>query len=438
MRRIRWFCCVVVTAVGFGVVGGSNAGEPPSPRRAELDALIRQVGSENPTRRYAAAIGLSQLVTVEDLPRLHELLANHPSGRVRNGVVGQLDRLGQPDSVASVVRALRSDDSHWVRRSAARALGRLGRPEARAPLFDALTGDTDPSVRKYAAVALGLFPGDRPALALRQALEAEQDGEVRAVVRQTLARRGSPWMRPARLVTGKVSEGFCKGTRYLVYAPRNYHAPRPVRLLVSIHGTHGEPEAYLEMCREDADEHNLVVLAPHFDYGTFPDFGNLNPWLGWDRADLRLLEIVDQLVAGSKLDAEPFFLFGHSQGGQFVPRFVLGHPRVVLRAAACAAGNYVHPDPEAVFPRGTKPNPFTPDLDDLDFGNLVRSQLAIVIGDADLDRRRREAERFIAEVKAYAQDNGLANNVAWFTVPEGPHSGRSNYPAASRFLFGGR
>jgi pimeloyl-ACP methyl ester carboxylesterase len=133
--------------------------------------------------------------------------------------------------------------------------------------------------------------------------------------------------------------------------------------------------------------------------------------------------------------ARPFFLFGHSQGGQFVHRFVLAHPEVVARAAACASGNYVHPDPETVFPWGTKANPFTPDLGDLDFGRLVQSRLAIIIGTADLERRRDEALRFLNEVRQYGPVHNLSSHVESFTVPDGPHSGKSNYPTASRFLF---
>ena len=414
-----------------------NARATQSSVSREFAALIEQAGSEDRTRRYRASIELRDRVSAEHASFLEHTALHHRSGRVRGQAVALLGHLRVRKSIQSLGTVLRRDKSHWVRREAARALRKMRSPAVRSVLIQALGSDEDASVRKWVACALGRIVGQKSLEGLEAALKNEADSEVRSVIREALERRQQPRQRPARLVRGEVTEGFHQGTRYLLYVPNSYQATTPPPLLISVHGTHGRPEGYMDICLPDAEKRGLVVLAPHFDYGTFPDFGNLNPWLGWDRADLRLLSIVDDIAKKVRLRKERFYIFGHSQGAQFVHRFVLVHPLRVRRAAACAGGNYVQPESDTVFPWGTKLNPLMADVEEIDFAALVTTPLAIVIGTEDLQRRQDQANRFMRRVRAYAAEHNLACRIEFFSVPGGPHAGRRNYPLASTFLFAG-
>jgi pimeloyl-ACP methyl ester carboxylesterase len=189
------------------------------------------------------------------------------------------------------------------------------------------------------------------------------------------------------------------------------------------------------MCAEDAERHGLVVLAPWFDYPTYPNYDTLNLELGATRSDLRLLEIIEEVSSFIPVRTDRFFLFGHSRGGQFVQRFVRAQPHRIQRAAACGSGSYVRPGARLLFPDGESPNPLAPDIQDPKFGSFVQAPLAIVVGTEELQRRLDEAERFAREVRSYAEENEIPCNIGFFSVPGGGHSGRSNYPTAARFLF---
>ncbi len=86
------------------------------------------------------------------------------------------------------------DPDHEVRRQAALALGRIGRPEVVPPLVRALAEDEAGAVRASAAFALGIVEDSLPedaALALAAAL-ADPSDRVRERVVEALGRRGGP------------------------------------------------------------------------------------------------------------------------------------------------------------------------------------------------------------------------------------------------------
>ncbi|MHC4081719.1 MAG: HEAT repeat domain-containing protein [Planctomycetota bacterium] len=412
-----------------------QAAAPPTESEPDPDWLIAMLVAAEPEERARAYLALSERATEQDLATLHGALATHPSSRARWRVARVIGRLGSSESMRPLAVALGSDDSYYVRRNAAWALGDLGDPAACEPLYQAMTGDEDISVRKRAATALNRICGPPAATAIRQAIADEQDLGVKVALRWLLdSRTRPPTQRPA-IRRGRALWGSYLGTRYLLYVPQTRRGAGPSGLLVSVHGTDGTPEAYLEMCVEDAERYGLVVLAPWFDYPTFPNYDTLNLELGAPRSDLRLLEIIEEVSSFVPIRTDRFFLFGHSRGGQFVQRFVRAHPQRVQRAAACGSGSYVRPGVRLLFPDGDRPNPLAPDIQDPAFTTFVQSPLAIVVGTEELQRRLDEAERFAREVRSYAKENELACNIGFFSVPGGGHSGRNNYPTAARFLF---
>ena len=114
---------------------------------------------------------------------------------------------------------------------------------------------------------------------------------------------------------------------------------------------------------------------------------------------------------------------------------VLAHFNRIIAAAAGGPGHYVTSNANATFPTGTGSPTLATDIGPLKFAVLVRSRLAIVVGENELQRRIEAANSFMSDVRAYAEENGIHSRVELIWVPGGSHSGTSNWPAASEFLF---
>lgn len=415
-------------------IGDTSNGAAVDPLAA-VEELLRDL--HNPLHTNEAYAELSHRVTHDHLPLLHRALETKTYYIGRARVARLLGHLRHHRSVAPLRHALESDGARHVRRNAAWALGRIGAPLSAKDLDRAMRSDPDASVRVFAAAALHEIKGMAAHPLLEEALQTEGDSAVVLVLRWLLDTEYKR-TRPPTLRPGEIIYASCHGTLYKLYVPSNYADSRCHRVLVSVHGTSGTPEAYLSMCCDDADKHKIVVVAPFFDAAAFLNYDLLCFGLDSTRSDLRLLEILDAVAEVVHVDVSRFWLFGHSKGGQFVTRFVLAHPDRILAAAACAPGSYVMPDPSRYFPQGIKPHPMLPESASFDFGRLVQTHLAVVVGTNDLPRRQDAADRFMSAVRDYASEHGVTSNVQFISVPEGGHSGKSNYPAASKFLFSRR
>jgi len=425
-----------------------DAGEPPVERapasfeNAQVDpvpVVLRMVGKEelfrflgSPDTRPEAMALLGENVTADDLPALRKLLQD-PDHGVRccaACLIGYKHLLG---GTQALLEALAQDRSHYVRREAAQALGRLNLERAVDALEQSMLYDPSTIVRKQAAWAFGEIAGRNGIERLQAALQRETSDDVRLTLR---------WMtdvdfkitRAPAIVPGQPCYGSYLGALYRVYVPARPCPGERWPVLVSVHGTDGSPEGYLDMWCADAEKYGFVVIAPYFDAPVFPAYDRLNINLGMERSDVRLLKILDAVAEIVPLETGRFYLFGHSKGGQFVSRFVLAHPDRILRAAACGSGNYVAPEPTMFFPEGTKKNPLAPDLNP-DFGQLLRTDMAVIIGTEDLERRRQAAQDFMKAVNTYARTNKVKSNVLYITVNKGRHLGTDNCPVASQFFF---
>jgi len=406
---------------------------------ASVEQLLRDLRDPFDTNEAYAA--LSRRVTHDDLPLLHRALEDK-SDKVAHSVGGArvarlLGHLRHHRSVGPLREALESDPRGYPRRQAAWALGRIGSPLAIKALERAMRSDPDRTVRLQAAAALHETKGMAAHSALQEAAQTERNNAVVLALRWLLDTDYKGTRRP-RVTPGESCYASYEGTLYKLYVPSSPRGSRARRVLVSVHGTSGMPEAYLDMCCEDAEKHGFVVVAPFFDEVTFPYFDTLCFNLDATRSDLRLLEILDAVAQIVHIRTDRFHLFGNSRGGQFVSRFVLAHPDRILRAAACASGNYVMPDPSVYFPRGIKPHPLLPESASFDFGRLVQTPLAVVVGTRDSPRLQHFADQFMDAVRDYASDHGLESQVRFTSIPLGEHAGKSNYPAASKFLFSAR
>lgn len=237
-------------------------------------------------------------------------------------------------------------------------------------------------------------------------------------------------------VAGQGVNASYEGTRYRFYLPRGYTGDVRIPLIVSVHGSWGFPEPYADMWIQDANRFGFAVLAPHFDYPTFPGYDALEIGIHGTRSDLRLLDIIEQIGEHHSVETKKFYLFGHSQGGQFVTRFVMAHPERIHGAVASGAGSYVRWNPDVYFPNGAKVNPLAPDLNELDFGSLARAKLGIVLGDRELERRKTAAQQFMEDIERYALNHRIRPEVELMWVQDAGHTGAKNQPTASAFLFG--
>ena len=430
-----WFALGVALALSCLGAAASTAGPAKQPGMEEL-LDSPDVRSGDPARRAAAWLAVSSRATREDLPALEQAALEHRTSHARRLAAEVIGEIGAESSVVALCTTLERDRSDQVRRAAAYALGVLGSKDAAPALRRAMTSDKAANNRKRAAASLSRILGSKAKPDLQNALETEDDATVRTALEWLIDRPPRRTLLP-RPTAGAAVSGVCKGTRYRLYTPKQYDRTKDWPVLVSVHGTDGRPEKYLDMCRRDADKHGVVVIAPWFDFPTYDHYGTWSMrHLGMPRADLMLLDIITDVGKKLRIQADRVMLYGHSQGGQFVHRFVLAHPQRVARAAAAAPGGIVLPDPKKGFPNGTAANPRLPDLAPLDYAALVQMEMAVIVGAEDDQAHLDMAKRLATAAEGYAKRHGLPCRVQHMVVPKHGHGGRNNYRrAGSRFLF---
>ena len=204
---------------------------------------------------------------------------------------------------------------------------------------------------------------------------------------------------------------------YLEYRPKNVR--RNPQVIVIAHGSVTDDEHaltwaqnYIQRARwmAVAERTGHIIVSPVFDRTRYTRYNRLQG--GPAGPDGFVLAIVD-----SYSDYErPFFLYGHSAGGQFTHRFLLTHPHRVERAVVSAAGNYAFPDPEVAWPYGMKnaPNPNG-------WLTATRVPLTIVVGSRDTTQnptnsphqhgntRIELAQNWVAWMHQYAARHGNPN-----------------------------
>jgi pimeloyl-ACP methyl ester carboxylesterase len=136
---------------------------------------------------------------------------------------------------------------------------------------------------------------------------------------------------------------------YYLYVPASYDGTHPLRLLVSVHGDQRGARAYAQHFAAFAEKHGYLVLAPLFGWEV--DYQRLG-LRGLVRADLRLLELVDEVAQEFRIDSDRFDLFGFSGGGQFAHRFLYFHPDRIRSLVVGAPGTVTLPSNDVQWPAG--------------------------------------------------------------------------------------
>lgn len=183
------------------------------------------------------------------------------------------------------------------------------------------------------------------------------------------------------------------GTRLEVftYKPQNYtNGP----LLLVFHGVLRNADTYRDNAIELADRIGAVVAAPLFDKERFSNLqyqqGGLFTKSGEVAdADKWTWAFVPKLVAEIRR-AEgrpdlPYYLIGHSGGGQFLIRFAGFMPTEAKRIVVANAGTHLFPTTDAEYPLGFGKVP-----EKLSDANALRRYLAqpltIYLGTADTEQ----------------------------------------------------
>jgi pimeloyl-ACP methyl ester carboxylesterase len=262
---------------------------------------------------------------------------------------------------------------------------------------------------------------------------------------------------------------------YVQYIP--YTARKPVRMLVSVHGTPGDGVDLVKKFSEDpshvardymsvAHDQGLIVVYPAFDTPNFG--GKAGPAGGYRglfgreiRADDFLNEILDAYKDTFPSYDGRIYLHGHSAGAQFTNRYVVIHPDRVIGAVVSSAGFFAYPDPEKKWPAGMAPikaklrwrgdkEPREVPVEPNPEGWLKASTLPIAVVVGGLERtpppkpnpnqkganRVEYAENWMKDMRALAERNGRESRVEFFLVENCGHSGWKLAPAGFRYLFG--
>jgi hypothetical protein len=127
-------------------------------------------------------------------------------------------------------------------------------------------------------------------------------------------------------------------------------------------------------CWRSAKRRQMAVLVPTFDNITYPEYGNFN--IRGERADKKLLELIDFVGNQAGLSVREIYMFGYGTGGDFVHRFIMSNPKRVARAAF-EANEFTKPDPEFMFPKGITKTPLAPDVE-MDLYSFIKTDMMLI------------------------------------------------------------
>ena len=171
---------LIIAGVVFLLLG--NLSGPAQERRSEQEKKIAELIGILGTRYWdKAADELAEMGEAVVAPLITTL--NAGSGRPAENAVIVLARIGTPEALEAVVKALKNQMwHHRVRAYAAMALGDTGSEEHVAVLIESLRTDDHWWVRNFAVGSLGKIGSDRAVDALIEALDDENRYVRRAAV----------------------------------------------------------------------------------------------------------------------------------------------------------------------------------------------------------------------------------------------------------------
>jgi pimeloyl-ACP methyl ester carboxylesterase len=242
------------------------------------------------------------------------------------------------------------------------------------------------------------------------------------------------------------------------YKPADY---RDGPMLIVFHGTLRDADVYRDHAKELGDRLNMLVVAPKFDSkqfgrgmyqqgGLFQD-GKVAPREQWTWS--LVPKIVDEVRRLEKRPDLPYYLIGHSAGGQFLVRLTAFAPTEARRVVAANPGSHLFPNHEMLYPYGFGRLP--EELSDEDqLRRYLAQPLTLYLGtgdtlrDSDLDKSaeadQQGKSRYERGTNAFRAAEELAKSKGWkfgWRMIEAPdvghdHQAMFNAPACKAALFG--
>ena len=204
------------------------------------------------------------------------------------------------------------------------------------------------------------------------------------------------------------------------YKPANY-ARGP--LLVVFHGVQRNAEDYRNFATTMAERFGAIVVVPKFDDERFPsrryqrggildNEGKALPAAQWTYAIIP--KIVAQIRWWEERPTLPYYLVGHSAGGQFLVRLAAFLPGTAVRIIAAHPGSHLFPNREHPFGYGFGALPTELSNDEV-IRRYLAAPLTIYLGTDDIYPR----PSFDASEPAMKQGtNRLERGRACFAVAE--------------------
>ncbi len=218
--------------------------------------------------------------------------------------------------------------------------------------------------------------------------------------------------------------------RYLLALPRARSAG-PLPLVVSVHGYARQPLAHWQAFAERLTARGTALLLPWFTERDFRQYQQLVRPRRPDRpqrADLALIEAVDDATRWHGVRFGRWVLFGHSGGAQFAHRFAMAHPERVAALGLSAAGWYTMPSADWPYPYGLA------GADErlqrqVDLAAFLRLPMRVWVGRRDRDahlhlrqeplvheiqgaHRLQRARRWVRALRAAAAAHGVSADIA--------------------------
>lgn len=204
--------------------------------------------------------------------------------------------------------------------------------------------------------------------------------------------------------------------------------------LVAVHGIRRGAKQQAELLAPQAALQGRPVIAPLFDIKIWPRYQQV---IRGKRADLALLQLLNELRLAGIWQTHKFELSGYSGGAQFAHRFAMLYPQLVARLTISSAGWYTFPD-EAVFPYGMAPRPgrnndWGPRLA-AGLDQFLQMPVAVCVGSEDcvsdpntrhgpeIDRQQGEdrltrAKRWTGAMRQVAAGKGIPAEIALSVLP---------------------
>lgn len=200
------------------------------------------------------------------------------------------------------------------------------------------------------------------------------------------------WLTAAPLPKGPSMVECANGTEPLTlytYKPPTY---RDGPLLVICHGVQRNAEDYRNFAITLAERFGAIVVAPLFDARRFPSAryqrgglvgsdGKAQPREQWTYAAIP--NVVAHVRASEGKPALPYYLVGHSAGGQFLVRLAAFLPGEAVRIVAANPGSHLFPAREQTFGYGFGGLPDELSSDDV-LRRYLAAPLTIYLGTDDI------------------------------------------------------